>query len=113
MRTGRGSPVRQLETKRETRRFIRLKASTDCRGPQAHGEGSARMASRRSLHIRRLNIGTLLFDDAVSWLSPSGAEKSSAVVILPARLIGSPCGLVCRPSYRHAKRPSRYAFASM
>jgi hypothetical protein len=26
------------------------------------------MASRRSLQIRRLNIGALLFGDAVSWL---------------------------------------------
>src|SRR5207237_2763253 len=87
MRTGRESPVRQPATTRETRRFIRVKASTDRHGPQAHGEGSARMASRRSLHIRRLNIGALLFGDAVSWLFPSGAEKSSAVVILAARLI--------------------------
>src|SRR5512133_3011808 len=112
MRTGRESSVRQPATKRETRRFIRVRASTDCRGPQAHGEGSARMASRRSLHTRRLDIGALLFGDALSCL-PSGAEKSSAVVIQAARLIGFPCAFVCRPSYRHAKSPSRYAFASM
>jgi hypothetical protein len=71
------------------------------------------MASRRSLQIRRLDIGALLFGDEVSWLSPCGAEKSSAVVILAARLIGFPCAFVCRPSYRHEKRPSRYTFASM
>ena len=71
------------------------------------------MASQQSLHIRRLNVGALLFGDAVSWLFPSGAQNSFAVVILAARLIGFPCAFVCRPSYRHAKSPSRYAFASM
>src|SRR6476659_2677105 len=113
MSSARESPVRQPKTKRETRRFIRVRASTECRGPQAHGEGSARVAPRRSLHIRRLDIGALQFGDAVSWLFPSGAEKSSAVGTLAARLIGFPGAFVCRPSYRHSKRPSRYASASM